>query len=144
MDIADAPLSVIHLGAFVHQLQLVPVTGNDDNLHVLGRCLSKGANNIVGLVIIQFQRVNAQRIQHLHGQGKLLAKLAGSGLALPLVVSVHFRAEGFAGFVKGHCHITGLQIAQKLEQHVAQAVYGASVHALLVHQGRQCEKGSVD
>ena len=96
LDIADAALRIINLRARIHKLQLVAVARNDDNLHILRRMHSKGADDVICLVVIKLQRRNAHRAQHLHRQRELLAQLARRRLTLPLVIFVQLCTEGFA------------------------------------------------
>ena len=96
LDIRNAALGIKHLGALIHQLQLIAVAGDDNNLHVLRRMHGKGTDNIIGLIIIQLQRADAQCSQNLHCQRKLLAQLAWRRLALRLIFRIQLTAEGFA------------------------------------------------
>ena len=92
--IGNAFLRVHDPGPVINELQLVPVPGDDIHFHGRICFFRKGANDIVRLVIVQFQGGNSHGLQHLHAQGELLFQFRRRRFALSLVIRKQFRTEG--------------------------------------------------
>ncbi len=112
-------------GALVHQLQHVPVAGDDE--HVEAGLLGlggEGGDDVVGLVPGHRQPLDAQRVEHLEDEAELVAEV-GRGLPpVRLVLDPLLMPEGRLAAVEGDGHVGGRLVAQHVDEHRGEAVDG--------------------
>ena len=143
-DIGDSLFGEKDLDIVFDQLELIPVPGNDLDLDIFRCSAGKGPDDVIGLVIVHFQGGDPHGLEQLHGKGKLFLQFWRCGFALPFIRRKFFRTECFAGFVKSHQHIVGLDFLEQFQEHIAKAIHRAGVDPFLIGQGRQCKESPVD
>ncbi len=75
-QVGDPFTGVEHGGVFVDQLEGVPVTGADENIHAAGgRPLRQGADDVVGLVTVLLHRDDVEGVEHFLDQRHLAPEL---------------------------------------------------------------------
>ena len=94
-QLGDAAHRVEHRRVLGHELERVAVAGEDQHLHALGQGLGdERGDDVVGLVALQREVPDPQRVEHLVDQRELAGELVGGLVALRLVLGVLREAEG--------------------------------------------------
>ena len=128
----------------VHQLQAVPVAGGDEAVVPPGRGGGgEGAQQVVRFVAFQADHGKAQVRQQLFQHRHLVRQLLGHAVAGGLVAVEHLVAEGGGLQVKGHRHLVGVVVPQKVQQNVHEAVYGVGVAPIFCGEQLDAVKGAV-
>ncbi len=110
---------------FRDQLEGVPVTGEDQHLHVVGqRLLGPGRDDVVRLISLQVQEGNVEGREHFLNQRKLAAELTGCLVPLGFVFRVFGEPEGLSRQIEGNTHVGRLFVSQHVDQHRCEAVDG--------------------
>ncbi len=130
VQVGHAAHRVEHGDVVVDQLEVVTVTGDDERL--VAERLSRGGErgeDVVGLVVLHAQRLDAECLQHLLEDVHLTLELRRGGLALGLVLREHLGAEGLAAHVEGDGDVARLFLGENVRQHGEEAVDGVGVLA---------------
>ena len=131
-------------GVIRGQLQKIPVSRDDGNLHPLGfPALRDGAEDIIRLQTFLLHDGHTHGCQHLLHHGNLLPQLLRHRLPRTLVRCVHLVPESRRVHVKGHDQRVRLLRIQKFEQNIQKSVHSVGVQPRPVGQIRQTEKGAV-
>ena len=110
------------------ELERVTVTRADEDVDVLGLGLrGDRRDDVVGLVAVELDERDAQRVEDLLDERDLPLELVGSAGAARLVVGVLLGAERVARLVEGHHHVRRLLVAQHVDEHRGEAVDGVGV-----------------
>ena len=123
-----------HLGHAAHgvedrdvlgdQLEGVTVAGADEHLDALGVGLGRdGGDDVVGLVALELDVGDAQRVEHLLDEGKLTRELVGRARATRLVLGVLLGAERLARLVERDDDVRRLLVAEHVDQHGGAVSY---------------------
>ena len=100
-QVADPAHRVEHRRGLGDELDGVAVTGEDQHLHALGDGLGgEGGDDVVGLVALELEVPDRQRVEHLPDQRQLAAELARGLVPLGLVLRVFLEPEGLARLVE--------------------------------------------
>lgn len=112
----------------VDQLQRVPVTGDDEDLETLRLGLGgERGDDVVGLVAVDREHLDAERIEDFLGDVDLPVELVRRLRPLRLVLRVHLRAEGLPGDVERCGDVRRLLVAQQVDEHRGEAVHRIGV-----------------
>jgi hypothetical protein len=124
-QLAD-PLARVENGDLAaDQLQGVPIAGADEHLDALARRLGgEGGDHVVGLVALDGQRRNAQRLEHFLDERELTPEVRGRLAATGLVFRVRFGAESLPRDVERDRQVSGVLIPEQVDQHGGEAVDG--------------------
>ena len=84
---------------FIDNLEHIEVARNDISLNslLLGGT-SKGADNVISLVIVEFVKRDVKGVEELHQIWDLGVEVGRSGFAIGLVVWIKFAAAADVGF----------------------------------------------
>ena len=117
--VADATLVVEHAHVRVrHQLIAVAVAGDDDHIvAAFDERVDARGDQVVGLPSGEFDRGDAERIEHLAHKPHLLAEDVGCGLALRLVLGFGLVAERRLGAIEGDEDAVGFLILDDVGEH---------------------------
>ena len=131
----------------VHQLCHVLVTGRDNGVHPLCRCLrGKRADDIVSLHPADLQQRQPHGTHQCMQGLYLYCQLIRHGRAIGLVVRVQLMAKGLATGIKDHRHAFRVIVGYQAAQHIDDAQHGAGRLAPGVRQLLQVGnvKGAVE
>ena len=143
LHLADALAGEEQGDFIVHQLQGVPITGEEQGVRALFPHLQgESAQDVVRLVACQAQYPQAHGGQDLLDGIELGAQLVRRAGAARLVLRIRRMAEGGSVLVKGHGAPAGIALPHAAQQHIQKTVQGIGILALVVHQG-QGVKGAV-
>ena len=154
----------LHEGGFIHvgggvvacqqdvdaggdELEGVLISRQEIGHAVLGVGLGhsgQGAQDIVGLVALHVQNMQAQHFRELTGHGHLGAELVGHGVAARLIGIVHLMAEGRGLQVVGDGGVVGLQGLQLAADDVDQAVESVGGKAVLGGEQADAVEGAIE
>ena len=116
MQRGDAAHWIKHRRGVVDQLERVTVTSDDERFEALRLGLgSQRRDNVVGLVVVLFQRDDAHLFQHLLNKRHLTTEFLRSLLTLSLILREDLVAEGLAGDIEGDRHVRGLSSLRILD-----------------------------
>ncbi len=111
-----------------HELEGVAVTRDDDDLHALGLGHRRQRrDDVVGLEPVDLHVLDPQRIEHLADQRDLPLELARGGGTRGLVVGVLLGAERLARHVERDGDVSGVLVAQHVDEHRREAVDAVGV-----------------
>ncbi len=119
------PLARVQDGdVVVHQLQGVAVTGTDEHVEPIGdRLDGEGRDDVVGLVAVDHQRRDPQRVEHLLDQRDLTTKVRRRLAAAGLVFAVGRAAKRRAGDVEGDGEMRRFLVPEQVDEHGGEAVH---------------------
>ena len=124
MKRSDTAHWIEHRSGVIDQLERVAVAGDDERFEALRLGLgSQRRDDVVGLVVVLFQRDDAHLFQHLLNKRHLTTEFLRSLLTLGLILREDLVAEGFAGDIEGDRHVRGLFLAEDIGQHGEEAVH---------------------
>ena len=144
LGVLDALLGVEYGGARAGELESVAVAGDDQAVDALLLALEgERAQQIVGLVALQFDDADVHFVQNVVDRAKLRAQLVGRGRAAGLVRVIFDMAEGRRVQIKCHGAQIGLFIGDDAQKHHQKAVQRVGVIAALAGHDGQGVKGAV-
>ena len=136
--VADALFRQDDGEAVTDQLQCVTVARHDDSLRTaLCRLRCKRADDIVRLVVVQFEEGNAKALRELLQEGNLRDQLLGGLVTRPLVVGIECRAERRAALVKRDDNLRRREFFEQLYEHHRKAVHRIRVDAACIRRELQ-------
>ncbi len=129
----------------VHELHQILVGRDQNHLEALGRgLLGERAQNVVGLIVLELEDGNPQRLERAPDVGQLRDQILGHGRPVGLVVLELLAPDGGLGHVPGHAQVLRLFLAQELPEHVEEAVDRVGGQALRVGQAPDRIEGPED
>ncbi len=123
------------LHMLVHQLEHIPIPGQDQHVHVVGRGpAGQGTQHIIRLVVGVGDDGDGEGAQQLLQPVDLAAHLVGHAVPGGLVVGEGFVTPGIAQ-IKGHGHMVRLIFLEHGEELARKAIDRCSLLAAAGHQG---------
>ena len=138
-DVGEAGLllghGVVELHVLVDELHQVLVAGDDAHVEALRHRVAGGrSDHVVGLVAGRLQRRDVEGLDHVAHQRELRDQVVGRRRPVRLVVGVDGLPEDASVTVPGDGDVRRLPVAQRLEQHVGEAVDRVGGHPLAVRE----------
>ena len=143
-DLRDAALGVEHAGLLRHQLQGIPVPGDEQGGDAgFFAAPGHGAQDVIRLEGGAGELLHAHVGKAFANQGELGAQFRGHGLPGALVLRVLGVAERRPFHIEGHGQVVRMMVGYDLEQHGQKAENGIGEYAVLIGKGRQGMEGPV-
>ena len=121
--VADTAPGHQHRDVVVDQLQVVPVSADDEHVHArLGGRHGQRGDDVVSLVAGHRQPRDAEGVEHLEDQAELAAEVRRGLPPVRLVLHVLLVPEGRLAAVEGHRHVGRLLVAEHVDEHRGEAV----------------------
>ena len=120
------------------QLQRVTVARHDDGLRTaLCGLRCERADDVIRLVVVQFEKGDAEALRELLQEGDLRDQLLGGLVTRPLVVGIECRAERRAALVKRNDNLRRCEFFEQLYEHHRKAVHRVRVDAACIRRELQ-------
>ena len=135
------------VGGRIDELQGIAVTRQHQRtaiFRIVARHSGKRAENVVRLVALQLQHVQAQHGYDLLCNGHLRTQLVGHGVSARFVCVVHLVAEGGCLEVKRHSRKIGLVLLYLLRENIDHTVQRVGRRAVLGGQQPDAVKRAVE
>ena len=108
-----------------HELEDVPVAGNDENLIAfLPQVLRQSRQEIVGFIALELDHRDPQALEHLADQWKLLPKSVGCLRSPGLVFRIAIEPELRRALIKTYNDCIWTLVRQKFDEHRGKTIDG--------------------
>ena len=126
-----------------HELERIPVPGDDRRLHARAlRHSRESGNEVVGFESLALEIADAHRREHVTDEIDLTSEFFGGLGARRLVALERLTAEGRSRHVEGDRDVRRVEIAQRIDEHGREAVDG--VRRLARHRGEVLDRQGVE